>query len=189
MQKSYSITGALIKKLLNTPLKITTKPFRTELKLNDTTNDGFILQSYINDSPNPVSTSKKMQEFRKNDYYFITRSQEIHMPWKISATINSSILKINEETITSYLNNPNTYDDIFLFNYLKNKIIKESILIKNEKTNFETKLSLKEICENFDFEDDNINKLLNNINFENIKCEINNNHLNKNNNVNTINSL
>ncbi|WP_338986645.1 MULTISPECIES: hypothetical protein [unclassified Spiroplasma] len=120
------------------------------------------VQHSIYNSSKATIFSKELQEFLKNAYHNAVASKKIDIPWVITATFNLP----NSSYITE-------------INDLKNKIIKEGITIKNDETYFETKLSLKEICENFNIENSNIKELLNDClkipdnNFEKIKQQSN----------------
>lgn len=169
MPKSYEIIKTILK---NNTFKLKSKRLNLEIMIDYNQKDLINVQHSIYNSSKATIFSKELQEFLKNAYHNAVASKKIDIPWVITATFNLPKFEINQKNL------PNS-SYITEINDLKNKIIKAGITIKNDETYFETKLSLKEICENFNIENSNIKELLNDClkipdnNFEKIKQQSN----------------
>lgn len=120
----------------------------------------------------PTSSSEQLQAFFKNAYQKAVATKKFYIPWEIKATLNLLQFQIVENKLLDSTKTTAVIND------LKNTIIKEGTTIKNNDTNFEIKLSLTEICENFHIENPTLNQILNdclkiNNNFEKVKKESN----------------
>ncbi|WP_425381668.1 hypothetical protein [Spiroplasma endosymbiont of Polydrusus pterygomalis] len=151
---------------------IQSKRLNLEIIIDHSQQDGINVQHSLYNCSKLTSSSEQLQAFFKNAYYKAVATNKFYIPWKIKATLNLPKFQIVENKLLDSTKTTATIND------LKNTIIKESIIIKNNETNFEVKLSLKEICENFHIENPTLNQLLNdclkiNNNFEKVKKESN----------------
>ncbi len=169
MNKPHTIIKTL---LLTNIFAIKSKRLKLEIIIDHSQKDGINVQHSLYNSSKLTSSSEQLQAFLKNAYHKAVATKKFYIPWEIKATLNLPKLQIVENKLSD------STKTIAVINDLKNTIIKEDITIKNNETNFEVKLSLKEICENFYIENPTLNQLLNdclkiNNNFEKVKKESN----------------
>lgn len=169
MYKPHTISKAWLQTNI---FAIKNKRLNLKIIIDHSQKDGINVQHSLYNNSKLTSSSEQLQAFFKNAYHKAVVTKKFDIPWEIKATLNLPKFQIVENKLSDSIKTTATIND------LKNTIIKKGITIKNNETNFEVKLSLKEICENFHIENPILNQLLNDClkidnNFEKVKKESN----------------